>query len=339
MDSLALVVSEVLLLPYIAWGIRLLIRKYRYHEDEPILLEAITLVCVLAFCVLQVFLLRTYLRDDFVSLIFAVLGLMVSVAALYGHVIISLASRGIVDMMAPDPHDAKDVPRLGPAESLERCEDFEGALQECLVLARIYPLDPTVQMHIAENMRRLSRFEESAVWFEKASRNSTNHDSRLHLSIRAVEVLQQDLQRTGDAVQVLERYLVNTPDTQYEISVREHIERLLTPHREPGETETGLESLYETPLDDAEEMMMPAMLPSFAHLDEPKLTLEDATEQGSDFRGPLMALESFEPLPAKEEHLPREPNGLTLGLEAMDDLPTALPLSPRRSSGIPRKRE
>jgi tetratricopeptide (TPR) repeat protein len=341
MEGLALGTSTVLLVPYLAWGIHLLVRRFRYHEEEPPLLEAATLLFVLLFVVLQVVLLRAYMPNEFLDFIFAVLGLIVSAAALYGHVLVSFLSRGIVDMMTPDPDGAVDVPRLGPAQALERCEDFEGALQECLVLARIYPRDPGVQMHIAQNLQKLARFEESAAWYEKASLNSTSHEPRLLLAIRAVEVFQRDLQRPEEAVQVLERYLEGTPDGPNESHVRDHIARLSAPIV-VEQTLTGLDALDAMPMGVVETSTAEAWQAAEQHgvaleLDEAPMSFGESGNGA--YTSQLISLESLDLADLDEERREQQAPSSSFSLEAMDDLPLELPPAPKRGSGIRRKPE
>jgi tetratricopeptide (TPR) repeat protein len=219
-------VELFLLIPYFGWGVYALRRRLRYGDEESVKTEVATMAGLVLFFMIQVSILRSSIRDTPLLYIFAMLGLFVSGMALYAHTAISLASRLIVDLMKPAHADDPNTPRLGPAIALERQKDYEGALQEYLVLARIYPNQTKIFTRIGEMHVRLDRPEEAPEWFHKAIDCATDADQSLAVVNRLAEVYQHTLKQPQDAVDVLESFAAAYPDAPELGAVEARIARL-----------------------------------------------------------------------------------------------------------------
>ena len=152
--------------------------------------------------------------------------MFVAVLALYGHMVISLTSRIIVDIVVPGDDPAPDQPRLGPAEYLEHCHDYESALGEYLVIGRIYPRNPVIHVRIADNLLRLSRPEEAVTWLKRALEYLDSADKSLPVTTRLCEVYGRHLHAPDEARGVLDQYLEQYPDAPETALVREHLAQL-----------------------------------------------------------------------------------------------------------------
>jgi len=225
-EHIGRMLSGAFVFPYMAWGVYTLRLRYRYHEELPALVEALTLILVVTFYVVEMFLLRRYLGHLPVHFMFAILGLVVSGAALYGPMLVSLLSRVVVDLMMPPDQSKTREPRYEPAEALERVGDFDGALGEYLVIARMFPKEPSVLLRIADLYARLDRPAEAVKWYERALTNLNAEDQCLGVTNRLAELYQRKLEQREDAVRVLNAYLSRFPDAEYADSVRSRLQRL-----------------------------------------------------------------------------------------------------------------
>lgn len=288
------VLTELLLLPYLGWGIYNLRRRYRYYDDISPALEASTLVCVTVYLYVQFAVLEIWLEQAPAYLIFAVLGLFVSAAALYGHMAVSLLSWIVVDFMLPNPEENADHPRMGPQEALERQDDYASALEGYLVLARIYPRNSEVAVRIANCLLRLDRGEDATGWLERALGNCGSAEEALPVVNRLCEVYERVLDRPEEARKALSDYLVRFPDAVDAGEVREHLENIgvaivreldaaLAPLADGGlGGSTGEESGADAQRGD---------LPGLAPIDAPLGAPEEPPAKGERKRGRAIKLE------------------------------------------------
>ena len=217
--------SWAVLVPYFAWGLYTLRRHYAYREELPPYLEALTLLAVAMFYALESFLLRSSMSSTPAYNFFAILGLVVSGAALYGPMAISLVSQVLVDLILPGERSKTMEPRYEPAEALEREQDFEGALREYLVIARVFPREPNTFLRIAEVHLRLDQAEDAAAWFERALKLLDSAERSLQITNRACEIYQRTLGRPDEVGRLLEAYLAQYPDAEFSGSVRDRLAR------------------------------------------------------------------------------------------------------------------
>jgi len=313
----------LLLAVYLGWGVYTLDRRYRRHEEWPPAVEAATLVAVLLFYAIEVSLLRHTMQEEAVVYMFALLGLFVSGAALYGHMAVSLTSRILVEVVSPARVHDPSVPRLGPAEALERQHDFEGAVQEYLVLARIFPKDTTILTRLAENHLKLQEPEAAVGWLERAYQSSSDSDDALLVANRLAEVCKKDLHDTERARKVLQGFLKRFPESSHAASVSVRLEKLEAAPAARGSQK--LESLEDLPREQRAAMPVPTLeIPR----PKPTLGLDPLAETGVAADADEAPEESAEEA-AKPES--------SLSLEALQDA-TPPPSSEPKAKDVPTKR-
>lgn len=226
MQTLSLILSVGLMIPFLAWGIYTLRVRFQYHEEFAPRVEAITLTFIVAFLIIEFALLRTWLVNSPILYLFSVMGLVVSSAALYGAMLVSLASHLLVDLVSQAVPGDSDTPHYGPAETLEHTGDHEGALQEYLVIARIYPKEASAILRVANSLVKLSRYSEATEYFEKALSLMSDEERALRISNRLSDIYHRQLNCSDDAVRVLENYLVSYPDSPRLEAVQKRLARI-----------------------------------------------------------------------------------------------------------------
>lgn len=226
MTLVSFFLSTLLLVPYFAWGIFTLRYRYRFHEELAPAVEMATLILVVIFFAVELNLLRTWMSGRPIQFIFVGLGLFVSGTALYGPMLVSLTSQLFVEMVMPAQTEDTGQPQFAPAEALEAMSDFEGAIQEYTVMARIYPNDPATSLRIADNLTKLDRYEESIDWFERALSRIDDPEKGLLVANRLAEIYLRRLERHEDAQRILKQYIERFPDADRTESVRARLARL-----------------------------------------------------------------------------------------------------------------
>ncbi len=300
MQFAAASIITVLLIPYVGWGIYLLRMRFHYREELPPLLEAVTLVAVGVALAIEIYFLNMWLQESVLQLVFAVLGLVTSAMALYGHLLISLLSRAIVGMMAPQEHIASDRPRLGPVEALERAGELDAALNEYRVLARIYPHDPSLPWRIAELLTQLSRETEALPWYERAMRRAHGAKAVARVVHRYCDVLLHKVQQPHLAADALTTFCERFPETPEAAQAYVRMAQLMAEAPVASMRADRLSALEEDP-------MREDSAPAEAVRPAPRLRLEELDQD--EARRP--------PLPQTREG--ERPSSIML--EAMDDVP------------------
>ena len=214
------------MIPFLAWGIYTLRVRFQFHEDFAPKVEAITLAFITVFLIVEFVLLRTWMVNSPVFYLFSIVGLVVSTAALYGAMLVSLASHLLVDLVTQAEPGDSDIPHYAPAEALEQIGDHEGALQEYLVIARIYPKDASATLRIANSLVKLTRYSEAAEFFEKGLDLLSDEERGLRITNRLSDIYHRQLNRPDDAVRVLENYLAKYPDSSRLEAVRKRLARI-----------------------------------------------------------------------------------------------------------------
>ena len=222
----ARILTGAVLVPYLAWGVYTLRVRYRYHEDLPAAAQAATLLALAVFYIVEFYLLGLAMRNMKVYYAFAVLGLAVSGAALYGPLLISMISRVLVDSIMPAERSSTREPHYAPAEALEREGDFEGALREYLVIARIFPKEAIVYLRIGDLYTKLDRPERAVTWFERGLALLDSADKGLRIVNRLCSIYTRQLERPEDAQRLLREYLDKYPAAEYADSVLKRLQRL-----------------------------------------------------------------------------------------------------------------
>lgn len=319
-------VAGVLLVPFVGGGVYSLSRRFGHHEEWPMTVEAAILAAVAFFFALEVALLRLSLPQNPVFLMFSVLGLAAAGAALYGHVLVSLASRLVVGVVSYDDDRHADRPRYGPAESLERQGAHEDALQEYLVLARIYPREAEIYARIAEIHLRLKQPDEAAVWWRRALKYAANAGDVMAFTNRLCETHERHLKDIQGAKQVLIAYLTRYPDSPDAAVVRGRLERLSSP-AEVAALSEALVALEAAPvaaafLEEAPRARIKMALTAMDEVELPAVPPDDDSVEDSppapSVRIGLSALEddALEAEPETPREAKRGP-----GLQALDDAP------------------
>ena len=214
------------MLPFFVWGVYTLRVRFRYHDDFAPMVEVLTLLGVTVFLGVETVMLRTWMTNTPVLYLFTILGLLVSSAALYGSMMVSVASHIMVNMVLPgEPRDPSS-PHFAPAEALERIGDYDSALQEYMVMARIFPKDGSTATRIANCLIRLDRLAEASKAFERALTLIEDEEPSLRVTNRLVEIYERKMDRPDDAARVLQLYIENFPHAERIQSVRERLGRL-----------------------------------------------------------------------------------------------------------------
>lgn len=336
------------MIPFIGWGIFVLRQRYRLHQEFTLFFEAATMAGVLVFYMMEVHLLTVWAGRQPLLYFFALLGLFLAGFALYGHMAVSMASRVLVDMVFESHEGREEGPRLGPAEALERQQDYAGALQEYLVLARVYPGNATVLSRAGENLVRLNRGEEAVPLFERALKHLDSAPRALGVLTRLAGILSRDLGRPEEARNHLLDFTDRFPGTREAEEARAQLKALaerrevkisdeLTALQEggalaPEQAETEEEATPE-PKQFEKERHVGAGLTA---LEEAPLAIEEddepphapiseaaPVERGQSALAPLDAPLTDDAEEAQWDDLQAGESGLKrLGLEAMDDAPT-----------------
>jgi tetratricopeptide (TPR) repeat protein len=257
---LSQLVGIALLVPFFGWAIVLLRRRFQYYEENSLALEMLTAGGLALFLWIEVSILGQALSDKLLYL-FAILGLSVSTFALYAHLLISLASRIVVDMISPRGESAAYQPRFGPVDALEREEDYEGALQEYLVLARIYPRNFEVLSRTGRVQEILGNMEEAVTWYQRARKRAARADEALAAVNHLCNLYDTKLNQPEQADHELATFIQDYPNSLDRDIVVERLERRA--NRSGFSLSQLLEALEENPLPEEplEEVVVPARQP------------------------------------------------------------------------------
>lgn len=226
MSTLYILTSALFLIPFFGWGIHTLRVKFVHHEELSQRLEVLTVVGVTLYVAFQLWILSTWMTSMGPLYLFTALGFMAATTALYGHTLVSLASQLFVDFVSQAEDEQLHRPQFTDVDALERVGDYEGAINECMVLGRIFPKDSFIALRIAQNFSKLGRFKEAAPWYEQGLLSVDSSDRALRIVNRVVEIYLRELDRPDDALRVLSRYVELYPDAERSDTVRNRIERI-----------------------------------------------------------------------------------------------------------------
>jgi tetratricopeptide (TPR) repeat protein len=230
MATLSLALSLILLAIYLAWGVYTLRLRFVKHEELSFTTEAVTVALVLVFYVVELSLHRVYMQDSTLLYLGTGLALVVSGAALYGPMVVSLIARVFVDALHPVDAGEVQAPHYGPAEALERVGKYEGAVGEYRVIARIFPKDPEPLLRAAECWIELRELENATADFERAMRLLDDPERVQVVANRVADIYARDLDQPDRAEKVLTDFLTRFPDAEHRAGIERRLERL---HRAP----------------------------------------------------------------------------------------------------------
>lgn len=209
--DLTWILAGLLLIPYLLWGEYTLRHRLQDGAEFRPVTEIITLALVGVFFVFQYALLREWLGKTPLYLFLALMGLALSGLILYGHMVVSLVSALLVDLVAPSA-DRLHEPNYLPGEACEANGDFEGAVREYLAVARIFPKDPKTAIRLGDNLAKLSKWEEAASWFEQGIENLDRGEQVLPIMFRLAEIYAGRLGRGAAAKALYEEFIRRFPD-------------------------------------------------------------------------------------------------------------------------------
>lgn len=224
-DYLSLFLSSVLLLPYLGWGIYTLRLKFSHHVEFHPRFEAATLLGVIIFYVLEFQLFWYGFAHDKLLHALSLVGLYLSGAALYGHLIISLVTHLAMDSIMPRRQSGQQEPQFGAAEACEQQSDYEGAVREYTAIAKTFPSNPTAPLRLADNLIKLGRTEDATNWFEAGLEKLTSPEESLPVVNRLFELYYRQLQSTDRAERVLEGFLKRFPKSEFSERVSRRLEK------------------------------------------------------------------------------------------------------------------
>lgn len=209
------------------WGLFLLYQKWIKKYDYPVWLDLLSLIIMFAILGFELVQLKEWLRNYLLLYILSFLGLLVAAAALYAQSFISLISTIFMSLIQPGEESAPDIPRFGPAEILERQEDFTGALNEYFVLARIYPYNPSVHLRIADIYLKMDNPRDAMNWLKK-SLHYLKKDKDVYLIVARYCDIANKLGDIDSALTMLDYYLNQYPESTYAKSILERKKKLNT---------------------------------------------------------------------------------------------------------------
>jgi hypothetical protein len=223
------VLAGLILIPYLVWGVYVLVHELRDHERFPAAVEAITIAGLIVFFLFEMTLLRTWLGATPLWLFAASAGLFVSCAALYGPLLFSFVSHTLVDIVMPHGQKRIQGPEYGPAEGLERNGLFEDAAQTYAAISRAFPKDSTAPLRAADNFMKIGDTEQAADWFEVGLSNIATSKQALPIAFRLFEIYSRMLHNEKRARLVLEAIIARFPECEEIDSVHKRLHRLDKP--------------------------------------------------------------------------------------------------------------
>ena len=241
--DLAWVLSGLLLIPYLLWGFYLLRQRLVHRVELDRAVETFTVACLVFFFMFEFTLLKMWLEHSHLKLVFAVMGLSVSAAALYGPLFVSFMSHFIVDLIMPTRRYGVSVPQYGVAEACEMRGDFEAAAREYIAVARMFPRETKAAIRAADNYMKVERVPDAVPLFEQALKSSSSPEETLSIANRLCDIYLRKLDNREAARHALEAFLARFPTSEFAETVSQRLARLNaspspTPHQSFGENNT-----------------------------------------------------------------------------------------------------
>lgn len=244
------IIFIVLLIPYVAWGIYILRLQLRYREELEANIKWATATGVFVFLFVELFILRQWMGGRSGFHIFTTLGLMLSTAALYGHLFVSIASQIVVDMIHPPDKHESHHPDFAPAEALEEIGDFNGALNEYLVIGRIFPRDPDPVLRLADIYLHLDETHKAIKYFSKGLSLIHEPERALRITNRISGIYTQTLDQPEEAKKVLYNFMERFSDADECASVQRRLDSMNKTKDEEPEVFHSTTGMLEPPPND-----------------------------------------------------------------------------------------
>ncbi|MCA1901266.1 MAG: hypothetical protein LDL53_03440 [Candidatus Hydrogenedens sp.] len=240
-------IISVLLLGFLFfWGLYMLYQKWARKVEVPLWIDLISLIIMFVILGIEILQFRDWMKEYTLLYILSSLGLFVSATALYAQSFISLVTTIFLSIIQPGEESSPDIPRFGPAEILEHEKDYEGALNEYLVLARIYPYHPSVHIRIANMYLKLNQPRESMDWLKK-SLKYLKKDEDVYLIVARYCDIAHDLGELSLESEMIDYYLSKYPNSVYSKSLTARKRQIK--EKKTREKDSLLISLEKEPLD------------------------------------------------------------------------------------------
>lgn len=220
------ILSGLLLIPYLCWGVYILRERFHHQAELSVACEAITFLGLVVFFVIQFAMLSLWLSKSPIMFLLAVLGLLASLLALYGPMLMSLGSHMLVGALMPSGAPLSHTPKYGAAEGFEQKGDYEAAAREYMAVARMFPKEAKASLRAGDNLIKLDRAEEGVVWLKRGLHYLTEPEESLRVVNRIAEIYHRNLERPEEAKEAFRDYLNRFPDAEYADSVKRRLARL-----------------------------------------------------------------------------------------------------------------
>ncbi|HOF40222.1 MAG TPA: hypothetical protein PLD73_09125 [Candidatus Hydrogenedentes bacterium] len=220
------ILSGLLLIPYLCWGVYILRERFHHQAELSVACEAITFLGLVVFFVIEFAMLSMWLSRSPVLFLLAVFGLLASLLALYGPMLMSLGSHMLVGAVMPSGAPLSHTPKYGAAEGFEQKGDYEAAAREYMAVARMFPKEAKASLRAGDNLIKLDRVEEGVVWLKRGLHYLTEPEESLRVVNRIAEIYHRRLDRPDEAKEAFRDYLSRFPDAEYADSVKRRLARL-----------------------------------------------------------------------------------------------------------------
>jgi tetratricopeptide (TPR) repeat protein len=224
--DLAWILSAVLFVPYLGWGVYLLHKQLDENIEVSPAVEAVTLAAVGVFLLFQYHLMWVWLDASAWKFIPAVLGLIASAVVLYGHTAVRLGSALLVNAFMPSAERRTHEPEYASAEAQESHGDFDAAAETYQTVAALHPKDPTAAIRAGDTLMKAGRVEEAAGAFAHSLTLIDSPERSLPVTFRLADIYYRSLQEPEKARAVLESYLRRFPDAERAEAVRCRLDRM-----------------------------------------------------------------------------------------------------------------
>ncbi|MFO7974893.1 MAG: tetratricopeptide repeat protein [Candidatus Hydrogenedentota bacterium] len=228
--GLVWIIFGLMLIPYFCWGVYLLKMRFQHQTELSVAGEALTFLGLIIFLVLEFAFLNLWLSDSPLIFILAVLGLLTSLLALYGPMLMSLASHILVDAVMPSGTPLSHEPKYGAAEGFEQKGDYEAAAREYMAIARMFPKEAKASLRAGDNLMKLDRPDEAVLWLKRGLNCLSEAEESLPIVNRIGEVYLRHLDKPEQAIEIFENYLARFPDAEYADSVKRRLAKLKGSH-------------------------------------------------------------------------------------------------------------
>jgi tetratricopeptide (TPR) repeat protein len=275
--TFALLLQHALIVPFLCVGLYALYTRLWKNEEFSLYTELGLTLFVIVFLVVEIGIIRTYVERLTPYYIFTLLGLFTATAALYGPIFVSLLAKLIVGAFWMSEHRDLHEPRFGPAEALERIGDYEGALREYLVLARMFPNHPQVYARMADAYIHLGQPDVAAQWLERAIARAQQAETARSWIFRLCDLYENTLQAHEAASMCVQQFIARFPNHSIADQLRERLARRTGPCRTMDLSEET--SLRHSASDEDTATFSPAS-DSYALTPLSEAPLSDATGQG-----------------------------------------------------------